>query len=122
MADDAQLASVCGIDADRVILSAFAIGSLLAGVAGILVALDVDMTPTMGMRALLMGVVAAIIGGIGSTTGTILGAVVLGLALHLGVWRLGAEWQDPIAFAVLLVFLVFRPYGIFGRRLRKAAV
>ncbi|MCL5019706.1 MAG: branched-chain amino acid ABC transporter permease [Patescibacteria group bacterium] len=71
VANDPELANISGIDSDRVILWTFAIGSALAGIAGILVALDVDMTPTMGMNALMMGVVAMIIGGVGSIPGAV---------------------------------------------------
>ena len=63
VANDSELARVAGIESDKVILLTFALGSALAGIAGILVALDVDITPTMGMNALMMGVVAVIIGG-----------------------------------------------------------
>lgn len=116
VANDAELALISGIDSNRVILTTFAIGSALAGVAGILVALDVDMTPTMGMNALMMGVVAVIIGGVGSIPGVALGALLLGLAQHLGVWKISSQWQDAIAFIILFVFLLVRPQGFLGRK------
>jgi branched-chain amino acid transport system permease protein len=122
VANDPQLASVSGIDSDRVILWTFAVGSALAGVAGILVALDVDMTPTMGMNALMMGVVAVIVGGVGSIPGVALGALLLGMAQHLGVWYISSKWQDAIAFIILAIFLLFRPQGFLGRRIKKATV
>lgn len=95
------------------------IGSALAGVAGILVALDVDMTPQMGMSALLMGVVAVIIGGVGSIPGAALGGLLLGIAQSLGVWHIHSKWQSAIAFGILLIFLMFRPQGFFGRPPRQ---
>ena len=122
VANDPELARVAGIDTDRCVLFAFGLGSALAAVAAILISLDVDITPTMGMNALLMGVVATIIGGVGSIPGVALGSLLLGLAQHLGVWKVGSEWQDAIAFAVLVAFLLFRPYGVFGRELKKATV
>jgi len=122
VSDDPELSSICGIDSERIILYVFAIGSALAGVAGILVALDVDMNPTMGMRFLMMGVVAVIIGGVGSITGTALGALLLGMAQHLGVWKISSQWQDAIAFAILLIFLLFRPEGFLGKKIKKATV
>jgi branched-chain amino acid transport system permease protein len=122
VASDPELALVHGVDSGRVVLGAFALGSGLAGLAAILVALDVDMTPTMGLNALMMGIVAMIVGGIGSVPGTMLGGLLLGLAQHLGVWRIGSEWQDAIAFAILLLFLLLRPQGFFGRRVRKVEV
>ena len=86
VANDAELANISGINSNKIILISFAIGSALAGAAGILVSLDVDMTPTMGMNALMMGVVAMIVGGVGSIRGIILGSLLLALAQNFGVW------------------------------------
>lgn len=122
VANDIELASVSGIDSDRVILLTFAIASTLAGIAGILVALDVDMTPTMGMNALMMGVVAVIVGGVGSIPGVALAALLLGIAQHLGVWFISSQWQDAIAFVILLIFLLFRPQGFLGKKVKKATL
>lgn len=122
VANDSELALISGIDSDKVILRTFALGSALAGAAGILVALDVDMTPTMGMNALMMGVVAVIIGGVGSIPGAALGALLLALAQNFGVWKISSQWQDTIAFAILLVFLLFRPEGFLGKKVKKATV
>ena len=122
VANDPELARVSGIESDRVILSTFALGSALAGIAGILVALDVDMTPTMGMNALLMGVVAVIIGGVGSIPGVALGALLLGMAQHLGAWNVGSQWQEAIAFVILLIFLLFRPQGFLGKKVKTATL
>lgn len=121
LANDPELARVSGVAGDRVILCVFAIGSSLAAVAGILMALDTDMVPTMGMNALLAGVVAVIIGGARSTLGIVAGALVLGLAQHFGMWYLGSVWRDGITFGVLLAFLLVRPQGVFGGRMRRAA-
>lgn len=122
VANDAELADISGVNSDRVILWAFAIGSGLAGLAGILVALDVDMTPTMGMHALMMGVVVVIIGGVNSIGGIALGALLLATAQHLGAWFVGSEWQDTIAFVILVLFLLLRPQGFFGKKVRSATV
>jgi branched-chain amino acid transport system permease protein len=122
VANDPELARVSGIESDRVILSTFALGSALAGIAGILVALDVDMTPTMGMDALLMGVVAVIIGGVSSIPGVALGALLLGMAQQFGVWKISSQWQDAIAFVILLLFLLFRPQGFLGKKVKTATL
>ena len=122
VANDPELALISGIDSDRVILYTFAIGSALAGIAGILVSLDVDMTPTMGMNALMMGVVVVIIGGTGSIPGIALGALLLGFAQHFGVWKISSQWQDAIAFIILFVFLLVRPQGFFGKKIKKVEV
>ena len=94
----------------------------MAGLAGLLVSLDVGMNPTMGMRALLMGVVTVIVGGIGSIRGAALAALLIGLAQNFCVWFISSQWQDAIVFVILLLFLIFRPQGFFGRRVRIAAV
>jgi len=122
VANDEVLAKVSGIDSERVILYTFAMGSALAGIAGILVAFDVDMSPTMGMKALMMGVVTVIVGGVGSIRGVAAGALLLGMAQHLGVWKIGTQWQDAIAFVVLLIFLLFRPQGFLGKKIKKVSI
>lgn len=122
VANDPVLASVSGVNSNIVILWTFAIGSSLAGLAGVLVALDVDMTPTMGMNALMMGVVAVFIGGVNSIPGIVLGALLLATAQHLGAWYIGSQWQDAIAFVVLVSFLVFKPEGFFGKKVKSATV
>lgn len=122
VAANPELAFVTGIDTDKVILFTFAIGSALAGIAGILISFDTDMTPTMGMNALMMGVVAIIIGGVGSIPGAALGAFLLAFAQNFGVWKISSQWQDAIAFIVLLLFLLLRPQGFFGKKIRKAEV
>jgi branched-chain amino acid transport system permease protein len=122
VANDLELADILGIKSNVVILWVFAIGSALAGLAGILVALDVDMTPTMGMTPLMMGVVAVIIGGMNSITGIAFGALLLSTAQHLGAWYIGSQWQDAIAFVILILFLLFKPEGFFGKKVKSATV
>jgi len=122
VANDPELARVVGIEPDRVILFTFALGSALAAVAAILISLDTDMTPMMGFYALLMGVVAVIAGGVGSIPGAALGGLLVGMAQHLGVWKIPTQWQDTIVFLILIFFLLFRPQGFLGKAVKKAAV
>ena len=122
VASDSELSNLSGIKSDRIILISFAIGSALAGIAGILVALDVDMTPTMGMNMLLMGVVAMIIGGVGSIWGIVLGSLLLATAQNLAVWYISSQWMDATAFAILLLFLLFKPEGFMGKKIRRTEV
>lgn len=120
LASDHELARLSGINSDRYILYAFAIGSFLAAVASIMISFDTDMTPTMGFNALLMGVTAVIVGGVDSLPGAALGGLLIGLAQNLGVAVLPSQWQDTIAFGILILFLLFRPYGILGTKPQKA--
>jgi len=116
VADDSLAASVVGINPERTIAWVFLIGSALAGLAGILVSYETNIEPTMGFNAILKGIIASIIGGIGSIPGAALGGLFLGLAENLGIWKLPAMWKDTIAFAVLIVFLLARPQGLLGRK------
>ncbi|MGD0784859.1 MAG: branched-chain amino acid ABC transporter permease [Sedimentisphaerales bacterium] len=114
VADDPMAASIVGINPENIILAAFAIGSALAGAAGILISLETNIEPTMGMNAILKGIIASIIGGIGSIPGAMLGGLFLGLAENLGIWKISAGWKDCIAFVILIVFLLLRPGGIMN--------
>lgn len=119
LANDSELARLSGVNSDRYILYAFAIGSFLAAVASIMISFDTDMTPTMGFNALVMGVIAVIVGGINSLPGAVLGGLFIGLAQNLGVYWLPSKWQDTIAYGILIIFLLLKPYGIIGRKTQK---
>jgi branched-chain amino acid transport system permease protein len=119
VADDPIGASVSGIYPEKVILYAFGIASALAGMAGVLISLETNIEPTMGLNAILKGIIASIIGGIGSIPGAVLGGFFLGIVENLGIWKIQAGWKDTIAFTVLIVFLLFRPEGILGKRYNK---
>jgi branched-chain amino acid transport system permease protein len=84
--------------------------------AGVLISLETNIEPTMGMNAILKGIIASIIGGIGSIPGAILGGFFLGIVENLGIWKIQAGWKDTIAFGVLIVFLLLRPGGILGKK------
>lgn len=112
--DDEEVAKVIGIDTDHIIGHVFFIGSLFAGVGGILIGFDIGIMPTMGMGLLLKAVTASIIGGVGNIYGGLLGAFLIGFAENFGVWQISGEWKDAISFAMLIVFLLFRPRGILG--------
>jgi len=122
VACDHDLAQVCGIRGESVIMAAFLLGSSLAGLAGVLLALDGDMTPAMGFQLLLMGMLAVIVGGIDSIPGAALGAVLLGLTQNLSAWWLSSKWEDAIVFAILILFLLLRPQGFLGKPLGKVTV
>ena len=114
VADDPLAASIVGINPERIILAAFAVGSALAGAAGILISLETNIEPTMGLNAVLKGIIASIIGGIGSIPGAMFGGLFLGIAENLGIWKISAGWKDCIAFVILIIFLLLRPGGIMG--------
>lgn len=122
VSDDPIAADVVGINPERIILTSFAIGSALAGAAGILISFETNIEPTMGFSALLKGIIASIIGGIGSIPGAVLGGFFLGLAENLGIWKISAGWKDCIAFAILIIFLLIRPWGFLGIKKEKETI
>lgn len=116
---DREAAALMGIPTDRVILFTFALGSALAAAAGVLYALDKPkVEPLMGLYPGLKAFVAAVLGGIGSIPGAMLGGFVLGLT-ESGVGFLASTWRDAIAFAVLILILLVRPSGLLGRPARE---
>jgi len=121
IASDPELAAMRGVRVDRAILTIFAIGSGVAGLAGVLVGLDTDLYPLMGLHALLLAMVAAIVGGIDTPAAAGLGGLLIGFAQQFGVWKLPSAWQDAIAFFILIIFLLFRPQGFFGETFKRAS-
>jgi len=122
VSDDSIAANVIGINPERIIRTSFAIGSALAGAAGILISFETNIEPTMGFSAILKGIIAAIIGGIGSIPGAVLGGFFLGLVENLGIWKISAGWKDCIAFVILIIFLLIRPWGFLGTKTEKETI
>lgn len=116
VSDDEEVAKIVGINTNKIIGRVFIIGSAIVGAAGILVGFDTGLEPTMGLALLLKGVIAAIVGGVGSISGAFLGAFLLGFAENFGIWHISGEWKDAIAFGILILFLLFRPQGILGKK------
>jgi branched-chain amino acid transport system permease protein len=119
---DPELANAYGIHSNRVMLCVIGIASALVGVAAAFLAADSDMYPAMGFRVLLMAMIAAIVGGARNLYGIALGAITMALLQHFTAWWFSSRWQDAIAYATLLVFLLIRPQGFIGRPLRRAAI
>ncbi len=120
VSDNKELASIVGINEKRVSDYSFIIGSILAGIAGILIGLEQNLTPVMGTALIIKGFTGAVIGGINYVPASVLGSFLLGLAENYGIAFLPSGFKDAIAFALLFLFLLFRPNGLFGlnRRLR----
>ncbi len=116
VSDDEEVSKIVGISTDKIIGKVFFIGSAIAGLSGILIGFDTGIEPTMGFSLLLKGVIASIIGGIGNIYGGVLGAFLLGFVENFGIWQISGEWKDAIAFALLIIFLLFRPKGIFPKK------
>jgi branched-chain amino acid transport system permease protein len=115
ISDDEEVSKIVGINTNKIIGYVFFIGSALAGLGGILVGFDSGVEPFLGLRLLLSGVIAAIIGGVGSLIGAAIGAILLGFSENFGILFLDAEWKQAISFVLLLIFLIFRPRGIMNK-------
>jgi branched-chain amino acid transport system permease protein len=115
-AQDAEAARMMGIDVDRVIITAFFLGSALAGAAALIFGLYYNYTSfIIGYSAGLRAFTAAVLGGIGSVTGAMVGGILIGLIEALGGQIVSVRWTDVIIFTILVLVLVFAPSGLFGR-------
>ena len=111
-----RVAGLLGIPVDTIIAVTFMLGSALAAGAGILYAIkDKSIQPLMGVMVGLKAFVAAVIGGIGNLPGAVVGALLLGLCEEFIVGYTASSWRDAVAFGFLIVVLLFRPEGLFGR-------
>jgi branched-chain amino acid transport system permease protein len=116
MAQDQEAARMVGIDVDRVVMLTFFLGSALAGAAGLIFGLYYNYTSYLiGYTAGLRAFTAAVLGGIGNIPGAMFGGVVIGLIESLGGQYIAVRWTDVIIFSLLVLVLVFRPTGLFGR-------
>ena len=127
-AEDAPTAALMGVDIDRTISRTFIIGGALAGAAGFLFGSAFVFYNTMGFIPGIKAFAAAVLGGIGNIRGAMIGGLLLGVAENLiptapwvsPAW-IGIQWTDVVAFVILILILVFRPTGILGERLGRAA-
>jgi branched-chain amino acid transport system permease protein len=117
VAQDKVMASLVGINPDRVISVTFIIGSGLAAVAGIMVAMYYGLVNySIGYSAGIKAFTAAVLGGIGSIPGAMLGGIVLGLVESFGASYISSEYKDAYAFIILILILLVKPEGLLGRR------
>jgi branched-chain amino acid transport system permease protein len=123
VAEDAPTAALMGIDIDKTISRTFVIGGALAGAAGFMFGTAFGVAFTMGFTPGVKAFAAAVLGGIGNIRGAMLGGLLLGLTevLVSALPFIGVQWQDVISFVVLVLVLIFRPTGILGERLGRAA-
>ena len=113
-------ARLMGINPDKVIAMTFVIGSALAGVAGVLVGTYYQsVSPNIGMMYGLKAFVAAVLGGIGSIPGAVVGGIILGIAEVVGIAFLSSSYKDAIAFGILILILIIKPTGIFGKTMKE---
>jgi branched-chain amino acid transport system permease protein len=121
VAQDADTASLMGVNIDRTISQTFVIGGLLGGAAGFLYALPVGAVYAIGFTPGLKAFTAAVLGGIGNVRGAMIGGLLLGVVENLSVSCIATSWRDVVAFGILVVVLMFRPTGLLGERLGRSA-
>ncbi len=115
-AQDMRMANLLGIDTNKVISFTFILGAILAAVGGVLIALSVGkLNPFIGFIAGIKAFTAAVLGGIGSIPGAMLGGVLLGVAETLAAGYMPSEYKDVVAFSLLVLILLFRPTGLLGK-------
>ncbi len=115
-AEDIKMANLLGINTNNIIALTFVIGAALAAVAAVLLGLQYGViNPHLGFLAGIKAFTAAVLGGIGSIPGAMLGGLVLGVAEAFGADLFGDQYKDVVAFSLLVLVLLFRPTGILGR-------
>src|SRR6056297_1458428 len=118
ISDNKKLSLILGLNLSFFRIFLFALSGFFAASGSLLIAYDVGMDPYVGMPMFLNVVVAMIIGGIGDFRGPILGGMVIGLLQAVVIWFASSQWQTAITFFILIIFLLFRPQGILGKKLR----
>ncbi|MGD0721240.1 MAG: branched-chain amino acid ABC transporter permease [Roseiarcus sp.] len=118
---DKEMAALLGIPVARMIMITFVYSAILGGVAGILVAPVLFVSIQMGSAIALKAFAATIIGGFGDVAGAITGGLALGIIETFGAAYVSVPFKDAFAFLVLILFLAFRPQGLFGERVAEKA-
>ena len=114
VADNAELFGIMGLPLARVRLVVWSLGALFAATGGILLALDTNLEPYMGLTNLLKAFAAVLLGGAGNVFGALLGGLIIGIGENLGTAIISPGYKDLIAFAVVVIMLLFRPQGLFA--------
>ncbi|WP_413292605.1 branched-chain amino acid ABC transporter permease [Bdellovibrio sp. HCB185ZH] len=113
---NASVASLLGVNPDKIIAFTFIVGSALAGVGSVLVGMKYPkIDPLMGMMIGMKAFVAAVLGGIGNVRGAVLGALIMGLSEEMVVAYLSSTYRDALAFGILIAILIFKPAGLLGK-------
>jgi branched-chain amino acid transport system permease protein len=122
VAQDAETASLMGVNVNSTIASTFAIGGFMGGVAGLFVAMSSVVDYNMGFTPALLAFTAAVLGGIGNIRGAMVGGVVLGIFMYVPIYWIHQPFYEPvIGFTILVLVLLVKPTGLFGESLGRSA-
>jgi branched-chain amino acid transport system permease protein len=122
VAQDAETASLMGVNVNSTIAATFAIGGFMGGVAGLFIAMSTNVDYNMGFTWALLAFSAAVLGGIGNIRGAMVGGVVLGIIMYVPIYWIHQPFYEPvIGFSVLVLVLLFKPTGLFGESLGRTA-
>ena len=114
VADNMELADIMGINMNRISMTVWTLASVFAGVGGILLALDTNLEPLMGLTNMIKAFAAMLLGGSGNVWGALLGGLFIGIFENVGVAFFSPGYKDFISFSVIILVLLIRPKGIFG--------
>ena len=118
LADNKDVAQIVGINPEKIYNFAFVISAVFGAIGGILLGLEQNLYPRMGVIIIVKGFISSVVGGLGSVPGSIIGGFFIGLTENLGIWFLPSGYKDVISFTVMIIFLLSRPQGILGVKMR----
>jgi branched-subunit amino acid ABC-type transport system permease component len=114
LSDDRELAKIRGLDTERIITHVWLITGAIAGLAGVLSAIDGNLTPIMGFTTIISVFAAVILGGVGNPFGAIIGGYTIGLAEEVSIIIIPSEYKLGVSLMIIIVVLLLKPEGIFG--------
>ena len=128
VADNREVAQIIGINPEKIYNYTFIISAVIGGASGILIGLEQNLYPRMGVLIIIKGFISSVVGGLGSVPGSIAGGLFIGLVENVGLALpaifgldfIPTGYKDAISFSVMLLFLLFRPQGIFGVKMRDS--
>jgi branched-chain amino acid transport system permease protein len=118
VADNKEVSQVIGINPEKIYTYTFIIAGMFGAISGILLGLEQNLYTRMGVLVIIKGFISSVVGGVTSVPGALVGGLFIGLVENIGIWFLPSGYKDAISFTILLIFLMLRPQGFFGVKMR----